>query len=210
MCSCEVITHEMPLSCIVNSTIIIFTSQDLSLNRQYNVTVNVQNSRLVTSSQIRISEFKLLAISMIMLSSYLIGTHDIQQTTVDALPLNAINFRASYVENAAASGALVVFLYSNDDTDVALNRSMYFVLEHVQSISWNLLRNITNGTHRVLTYDVESNGEPELGEIYPATSHIVDINGEGKAILSTLVGAHSSVACSAHNIEQFNFLVSLL
>ncbi len=73
----------------------------------------------------------------------------------------------------------MVLLHIIDGGGVDLSLSLYRVIEREKLRSEDEFRNITNGTYRVLAYDIESNGILELGETSPATSVRIDIDGVG-------------------------------
>ncbi len=73
----------------------------------------------------------------------------------------------------------MVLLHIIDGGGVDLSLSVYRVIEREQLRSEDQFRNITNGTYRVLAYDIESNGILELGKTSPAISERIDIDGVG-------------------------------
>ncbi len=73
----------------------------------------------------------------------------------------------------------MVLLHIIDGGGVDLSLSVYRVIEREQLISNDEFRNITNGTYRVLAYDIKSNGILELGQTSPAISERIDIDGVG-------------------------------
>ena len=75
----------------------------------------------------------------------------------------------------------MVLLHILDGGGVDLSRSVYRVLERVELTSNNNFRNITNGTYRVLSYDIENDGLLEVGKSSPATSQRINIDGVGRS-----------------------------
>ncbi len=72
-----------------------------------------------------------------------------------------------------------MLLHTIDGGGVDLSLSVYRVVERVQLRSEDEFRSITNGTYRVLAYDIEGNGILELGKTSPATSVRIDIDSVG-------------------------------
>ena len=114
---------------------------------------------------------------------YFVETFDIKDSNITKA-LNALGIIISYIENTSARGVLVVLLHILNGGGVDLRRSVYLVLERVDFTSNNNFNNITNGTYRVLTYDVESDGVLELGKTSPATSQRINIDGVGMSCYS--------------------------
>ena len=105
-------------------------------------------------------------------------TFDIKDSNITTAT-NAVDIIISYIANTLARGVLVVLLHIIDGGGVDLGRSVYGVLERVELTSNNHFSNISNGTYRVLSYDVENDGVLELGKTSPATSHRINIDGVG-------------------------------
>ena len=111
---------------------------------------------------------------------HFVETFDIKDSNITKAS-NALDIIISYIENTSARGVLVVLLHILNGGGVDLSRSVYRVLERVELTSNNNFSNITNGTYRVLTYDVENDGVLELGNTSPATSQRINIDGVGRS-----------------------------
>ncbi len=174
MCSCEVniLSSQTTLSCSVDSSAISFNSQTLPLNVSYSYSHELPPPpKLIKSNLLLLRHncFKL---------NYSVDTFDADNSTVTG-GSNELKISVSYIENTSVRGVLVVLLHIIDGGGVDLSHSVYRVVERVQLRSNDEFGNITNGTYKVLTYDIESNGILELGKTSPATSERIDIDGVG-------------------------------
>ncbi len=107
------------------------------------------------------------------------GTHSIRSTLVSRPESNSLNFRAQYVMNSDSRGVLIILFHISSCFGLDLNRSVYRMVERVESSSEDTFRSISMGTYRVLTYDIDRNGLIDSGMLRPATSEIFTISGVG-------------------------------
>ena len=104
-----------------------------------------------------------------------VGSYDVQSIAVDSPAPNAVTLNANYLENSPAVGVVFVLLFTDDVGSVNFTKSLYLVLDNVQSSRF-IQHNVTRGEYSVVAFDVESNGRPWNS---PATEDRVIVTGEG-------------------------------
>ena len=104
-----------------------------------------------------------------------VGSYDVQSIAVDSPAPNAVTLNASYLENSPAMGVVFVLLFTGDAGSVNFTKSLYLVLDRVESSGF-IQHDITPGEYSVVAFDVESNGRPWSS---PAVQDRVIITGEG-------------------------------
>ena len=88
-----------------------------------------------------------------------VGSYDVQSIVVDSPAPNAVTLDASYLKNSPAMGVVFVLLFTDDAGSVNFTKSLYLVLDNVQSSGF-IQHNVTRGEYSVVAFDVESNGRP--------------------------------------------------
>ena len=104
-----------------------------------------------------------------------VGSYDVQSIAVDSSAPNSVTLNASYLENSPAVGVVFVLLFTDDADSVNFTKSLYLVLDNVQS-SVFIQHSVTRGEYSVVAFDVESNGRPWNSS---AAQDRVIITGEG-------------------------------
>ena len=104
-----------------------------------------------------------------------VGSYDVQSIAVDSPAPNAVTLNASYLENSPAMGVVFVLLFTDDAGSVNFTKSLYLVLDKVESSGF-IQHDVTRGEYRVVAFDVESNGRLTNS---PAVRDRVIITGEG-------------------------------
>ena len=94
---------------------------------------------------------------------------------MDSPAPNAVTLSVSYLENSPAMGVVFVLLFTDDAGTVNFTKSLYLVLDKVQSSAF-IKHDISQGEYSVVAFDVESNGRPWSS---PAVQDRVIITGEG-------------------------------
>lgn len=94
--------------------------------------------------------------------------------------LNTVILGADYlqIENSAVRGGLFSLLHVNDAGDVNFNKSVYIVLNEMESIQF-MLSNVSQGNYTVLAFCLKQNGRFELGQVPPATIASAIVSGQG-------------------------------
>ena len=113
--------------------------------------------------------------SVAYISYWCVGSYDVQSIAVDSSAPNAVTLNASYLENSLAMGVVFVLLFTDDAGSVNFTKSLYLVLDNVESSGF-IQHNVTRGEYSVVAFDVESNGRVWNSS---AAQDRVIITGEG-------------------------------
>ena len=163
-------------SCTVTGDNISFTRGGIALNKFYTANITLRNGRINATSEITVCY---CCYSMLMLCVKFAGTYDVQDIAVNSSIPNAVSFLVNYALNSNASGVLFVTLFIVGE-EVNFDLSVHVAIDH--DISMPLLTNITRGTYRALSYDIEMDGLLQLGNITPTDYQMVYVNGTGKIL----------------------------
>ena len=99
------------------------------------------------------------------------GTHDIQELrlTLHGMMMDeqSVRVSAAYSEHSCAAGVLLIFVFTNDCGSVGFT---FLALNRTASLDYTLPFDLPPGQHRVLVYDIESDGTLSSGVGYPAVN----------------------------------------
>ena len=107
------------------------------------------------------------------------GTHDIVDVTSMKTPDNEIELSTVYSEHSDASGALLNFVFIDDNGDVNFTRSVLLALDKQTSLNHILPFDLYPGQYRVFVYDIESDGTLYNGVGYPAGRDDLTVPSQG-------------------------------
>ena len=180
MCTCDVTllvggAAGATTNCMANTNSTI-TFWVMDLNQQLTASVILTNAELDTTSEIILSKlYYILSSFRIYVLLLCVGSYDVQSIAVDSPAPNAVTLNASYLENSPAMGVVFVLLFTDDAGSVNFTKSLYLVLDNVESSGF-IQHNVTQGEYSVVAFDVESNGRPWNSSAAPDR---VIITGEG-------------------------------
>lgn len=107
------------------------------------------------------------------------GTHDVIDASI--VKSNKIEVTVVYYENAVAKGALVMFVFIDDNNAINFTRSTVLALDKNVPPKYILPFNLFPGQYIVLIYDIGHNGTLSGSIGYPAViSGVRSEVGQGK------------------------------
>ncbi len=101
------------------------------------------------------------------------GTHDVQDTTYN-IQDEPVSVTIDYIENTEALGALIAFMYLDQDGNIVCDQSIYAAIRRSED-NFILPMGDPAITNRYigLAYDIERNGLEDM--VYPAVRRHKDI-----------------------------------
>ena len=179
---------------------ISFTSEQLMLNRHYNITIMATNSNGSNTSYAKISKNFIEIADALTSCGNIIGTHDVAIVATLETHEKAIILETVYSEHSTASGALFSFVFITDSGDVDFRRSFLLALDRNSSHNHTLPFDLYPGYYRVYVYDIEHGGVLRNGVGYPAVMDGLFTNGMSNGKVSKLL----HVDCIAYEFHTAN------
>jgi hypothetical protein len=144
-----------------------FSTQMLTTNRRYKVTVSSTNAAGSDTTHVLLSEYDLCTFATV--SEYIhVGTHDILNATV--IMEDEVILTVEFSEHSTASGALFSFVYITESGDLDFTRSFLLTLDRNSSYNYTLPSDLHPGHYMVHVYDIECDGVLSSGVGYPAVT----------------------------------------
>ena len=119
---------------------------------------------------------------------------------------NEIELSTVYSEFSDARGALLDFVFIDDNGDVNFNRSVLLALDRNTSLSHTLTFDLYPGQYRVFVYDIESDGTLSNGVGYPASRDDFTLTTQGIANMlhANMYSMHIYVNTDSPTLSKFN------
>ena len=185
---------------IVAANNISFTSEQLMLNRHYNITIMATNSNGSNTSYAKISKNFIEIDDALTSCGNIIGTHDVAMVATLETHEKAIILETVYSEHSTASGALFSFVFITESGDVDFSRSFLLALDRTTSHNHTLPFDLYPGHYTVYVYDIEHEGVLRNGVRYPAVMDRLFTNGMSNGKVSKLL----HVDCIAYEFHTAN------